>query len=1593
MPGLSGSAHAIKSARAGVARSGASRAGWPILQGIVARQYALSAIARSGATRSNYTSGKVFVAIAGVGVTYGFGAGNRIRVDSLSITDTLNDAATTATLRTWGIVPAAGADVVATLGSKNNMRRLFGGTVLNLKQGYLGSVPAHVFADVNLIDYTWGLGRRKVTARYLATTAGAVLTALVGTFATSYTAAASADFTGLPIDEITFTDQDLSDCLTQLTKRVGGSWLCDYFRVVRAFLVDTTQTAPTIINAVHRTLSALTIERDLGSVVTRVLVEGGGGNTLEACAPGETIIPVDVATWYEPTGGTVRSGPNRLTYTARALGGGGSLVGPGAGPVAAPGVTLASGAGVDNGSHDYAVTYTTPAGLSVAGPRATIAVGNLAAPVSPPTTAPATIGVGPDAGSHDYAVTFVTSSGETTAGPSVTQATGITVAPTVAPVPSAPTMGAGPDPGTHDYAVTFVTPIGETTPGPVSAQVTTGPIAAPSTAPTAGAAVLGLGPAAGSHDYAVTFVTSSGETTAGPRTTTSTGLLPAPATAPTAAGVTVGSGPDAGSHNYAVTYVAASGETTPGPIVTLATDVTPAPTGAPVPGTPTAGAGADDGTHDYALSFTTSVGETTPGPIGVTVTTGPVAGVTTAAPGSAPAGAAAGPTGNLSALAAYKYAVTFIAGAGETTASPLLTMFVASISNGGVAPGYTAVAGSGLGVGFYEYAFTLISASGETAVLASTSRNTTSGNQKVHITAPGTGADPRVTGYRIYRGAVGAGSPLYLVATQANGVAFDDTTPDATLVTRSIAPTVDTASTGQFALSSIPVGAALVTARKIYRTTANGSQLKLLATLGDNTTTTYTDNIADASLGVNVPTVNTTATSSPCNQVPLTVPTSADPSVTGRRIYRRSGGAGLRLLVSIGNNSATSYLDTVANASLGAAPLGATTALLNRIALAAIPLGPAGVTARKIYRSPADGGTLLLAGTLANNSSTSFTDTTTDAGLGVAAPGVNTAVTNQIPLSAIPVGPAGVTGRNIYRTAAGASQLQLLATISNNSATTYVDQTPDAPTVAPGTRVTAALAGFGAGNVNTGTHAWLATFVTAGGETDAGPGQALVIADQTVNGQVAIGAVPISPAPEVTGRNLYRTVSGGSVYMKLGALGNNTASTFLDSVADSSLGVVAPAVNTTGLGPNVPTVNTAVLCQVPITSIPRGDATVTGRRIYRRSAGVGLRLVGTIADNTTTSFLDTVINASLGVAVPITSTAYLQQIALTAIPLGAALVTARKIYRTTANGSQLKLLATLGDNTTTAFLDTVTDASLGATAPVTNTATANQVALLGLPIGAAAVTSRTIWRTVAGGTQLRFLATIADNVTTTYTDVIADASLGANVQVSDTSGLAQPAGNVLAGSTTLIMAGLGGMPSTGWAVIGNGQQVIRYTGIVGSSLTGIPSSGVGSITATVSYNSTVTAAPQLTGIPVTGPGSIVFGLLRGDAVNLRVQVDDVVAQGALAALIGGDGVQESTLQDGRLARVEALSRGTAQLALTKAILVTVTYQSRDMNTRAGATVSTNIGAPTNLFGDFLIQQVTIDKFNARVPPTYTVTAASTRFSFDDLLRLVGDSLS
>ncbi len=72
-----------------------------------------------------------------------------------------------------------------------------------------------------------------------------------------------------------------------------------------------------------------------------------------------------------------------------------------------------------------------------------------------------------------------------------------------------------------------------------------------------------------------------------------------------------------------------------------------------------------------------------------------------------------------------------------------------------------------------------------------------------------------------------------------------------------------------------------------------------------------------------------------------------------------------------------------------------------------------------------------------------YTSAIGESALGASASVTTTTGNQDVNLSAIPTGPAGVTGRNIYRTKVGGSTYYLLHSIADNTTTTYSDTTAD----------------------------------------------------------------------------------------------------------------------------------------------------------------------------------------------------------------------------------------------------------------------------------------------------------------------------------------------------------------------------------------------------------------------------------------------------------------------------------------------------------------------------------------------------------------------
>jgi len=277
------------------------------------------------------------------------------------------------------------------------------------------------------------------------------------------------------------------------------------------------------------------------------------------------------------------------------------------------------------------------------------------------------------------------------------------------------------------------------------------------------------------------------------------------------------------------------------------------------------------------------------------------------------------------------------------------------------------------------------------------------------------------------------------------------------------------------------------------------------------------------------------------------------------------------------------------------------------------------------------------------------------------------------------------------------------------------------------------------------------------------------------------------------------------------------------------------------------------------------------------------------------------------------------------------LITQRKVYRTTANGSQLKLVGTINNNTDTIFYDTTADASLGVNAPTADTSglTDNR-------------------QVPAGVTELPVSAT------------------GPFETDGGTSG--------------------------GWARVGS--IVVRYTGIGTGQLTGLPATGAGSLSATVRYGTQVLVQPRLVGVPASGTGALLQPIRKGDTLTIRLERQDDPAALAMANRFGSsnveDGIIEEIISDSRFGLTELLNQMLAMLSERKDPSRTVTFTTRDASYEVGRTVAINISTPP-ISGTFRIQRITFSEIaitglRGAVPPLRRVEATNKLFTFADFLR-------
>jgi hypothetical protein len=210
-------------------------------------------------------------------------------------------------------VPVAGQSVTIQCGDTDVSHQLFGGRIIAVNKTYEAEKPANVIYRCNAIDPTWLLNRRKVTKKYTSQSATAIALDVISSFTSGVTTVNVA--AGLAtIDEITFTNEEVTDALTRIVERIGGYWYIDYSGDLHLFLSETVTAFP-ITTAAPRGMAGITNNEDLSQAATRVIARGGGANVVSDVLVGGATVPVGDISWYAGGGGTVECGPQRITYT------------------------------------------------------------------------------------------------------------------------------------------------------------------------------------------------------------------------------------------------------------------------------------------------------------------------------------------------------------------------------------------------------------------------------------------------------------------------------------------------------------------------------------------------------------------------------------------------------------------------------------------------------------------------------------------------------------------------------------------------------------------------------------------------------------------------------------------------------------------------------------------------------------------------------------------------------------------------------------------------------------------------------------------------------------------------------------------------------------------------------------------------------------------------------------------------------------------------------------------------------------------------------------------------------------------------------
>jgi hypothetical protein len=379
-------------------------------------------------------------------------------------------------------------------------------------------------------------------------------------------------------------------------------------------------------------------------------------------------------------------------------------------------------------------------------------------------------------------------------------------------------------------------------------------------------------------------------------------------------------------------------------------------------------------------------------------------------------------------------------------------------------------------------------------------------------------------------------------------VAFVTSTGVSTVGTASAPITViDNTTNGQITLSNIPISTSgfSVTGRRIYRTQANGSTYTTLTTINDNTTTVFTDNIADTTIsGAAVPNAYTSATGWILNN--------------GNRVANFSSGGGN---VYLGTNAGASDTSGISNTFVGYVAGQAITT----------GLGDSAFGQNALSNSSTGNYNTALGFDAALNSTTGSQNTLI--GTFTAVSGTTGAANTVVGYDSLPsnttssfntiFGAAGLInyndlGASSYNTAfgqnSGSSMVNGLYNVFLGANSDYL---APGDSLQGGTPLTGVKSNGGANNeLPAGTYKYVVTFTIGGVET--GISQPVSITTDSSNQEVTITNIPIYTGPLVgtVNRKIYRsTLALPTTYRLLtnGLISDNLTTSIIDTTTDATI--------------------------------------------------------------------------------------------------------------------------------------------------------------------------------------------------------------------------------------------------------------------------------------------------------------------------------------------------------------------------------------------------------------------------------------------------------